>query len=40
VKGSKNLMAISLFKALVFRFFPVIPNSYPPGITGKVEDEN
>jgi hypothetical protein len=30
-------MAISLFKALAFGFFPVIPSSYPPGITGKVE---
>jgi hypothetical protein len=40
VKGSKNLMAISLFKALAFGFFPVIPSSYPPGITGKVENEN
>jgi hypothetical protein len=36
-KGSKNLMAISLFKALAFGFFPVIPSSYPPGITGEVE---
>jgi hypothetical protein len=31
-------MAISLFKALAFGFFPVIPSSYPPGITGKVEE--
>jgi hypothetical protein len=37
VKGSKNLIAISLLKALASGFFPVIPRSYPPGITGKVE---
>ncbi len=28
------------FKALAFGFFPVIPSSYPPGITGKVEKLN
>jgi hypothetical protein len=37
VKGSRNLTAISFFKALAFGFFPVITSSYPPGITGKVE---
>jgi hypothetical protein len=39
-EGFENLTAISFFKALAFGFFPVIPSSYPPGITGKVEKLN